>query len=158
MTTPAARQPYDTFRPVVGAWVARGCAVASVLVFGGIGIFGQSMLGTTAAMELVNRVSVVLLGLLIAGFLWRYAVIRAVPTQRGLKVVNLVHTHDLEWAQIVSLGFGGGTPWAMLELTDTEEVAVMAIQRADGQRGKREAGRLAALIEHHQKSITEPDR
>jgi hypothetical protein len=68
-------------------------------------------------------------------------------------VVNLLRTHDLEWAQVLRVGFSGGAPWVVLELTDTEEVAVMAIQRADGDHGRVEAARLAALVAHHSTAV-----
>lgn len=149
MSPSTPRRAYDTFRPVTGAWVARGCAAASVVVFLVVAVAGPAAPDVTPAVELLNRVGVALIGVAIAAFLWRYGVIRAVPSPRGLRVVNLVRTYDLDWAQIVRVGFGGGAPWAVLELTDTEEVAVMAIQRADGERARREASRLAALVEHH---------
>ncbi|GGK74380.1 PH domain-containing protein [Ornithinimicrobium pekingense] len=150
MTSPQPRRaPYDTFRPVVGAWVARGMAVACVLVFGAVALLSPMPLGQSPELHLLNRVAIGLLGVLGAAFLWRYAVIRAVPSPAGLRVVNLVSTRELEWAQILRVGFSGGAPWAVLELTDTEELAVMAIQRSDGRRAQQEASRLAALIEHH---------
>lgn len=149
MTSRTPRRAYDTFRPLTGAWVARGCAVAVVVVFALVAVLSPATLGTSAGQLLLNRVAIVLFGLGAAAFLWRYSVIRAVPSPQGLRVVNLVRSHDLEWAQVVRVGFSGGAPWAVLELTDTEEVPVMAIQRADGQRAEREAARLAALIAHH---------
>lgn len=150
MTPPTSRRaPYDPFRPVVGAWVARGMAVACVLVFGLIALYAPMPLGQTPGMHLLNRAAVALLGVLGALFLWRYALIRAVPTKEGLRVRNLFTTREVEWAQILRVGFSGGAPWAVLELTDTEELAVMAIQRADGRRADQEASRLAALVEHH---------
>lgn len=124
-------------------------AVASLVVFTLVAIFSPSYDGAAPALDLLNRVLIFLLGVVMAGFLWRYAVIRAEPSTTGLRVVNLFQSHDLEWAQVVRVGFSDGGAWAMLELTDTEELAVMAIQRADGDRARREAGRLAALIEHH---------
>jgi hypothetical protein len=145
------RSPYDTFRPVTGAWVARVTAVASVVVFAVVAVVGPVPLGSTPGALLLNRVAIALIGVAIAAFLWRYALIRAVPTPQGLTVVNLFSTRELEWTQILRVGFAGGAPWAVLELTDTEEVPVMALQRADGQRARREASRLAALIEHHQR-------
>lgn len=152
MTAPTPRRaPYETFRPVVGAWVARGTAVACVVVFGLVAVYSPVPLDTTPQLHLLNRVAIALIGVVGAAFLWRYAVIRAVPSQTGLRVVNLFSTRELEWAQILRVGFSGGAPWAVLELTDTEEVPVMAIQRADGQRAQQEASRLAALIEHHQR-------
>lgn len=150
MTPPTPRRsPYDTFRPVRGAWVARVTAVASVVVFGLVAVYSPMPLDSTPALHVVNRVGVALIGVAGAAFLWRYAVIRAVPSTTGLRVVNLFGSRDLEWAEILQVGFSGGAPWAVLELTDTEEVAVMAIQRADGDRARAEAARLAALIEHH---------
>lgn len=149
MTGPTPRRAYDTFRPVVGAWVARAAAVASVVVFGLVALFSPMPLGTDPALSAVSRVLIALVGVGGAVFLWRYGVIRAEPSPQGLRVVNLVHSQDLEWAQIVRVGFSGGAPWAVLELTDTEELPVMAIQRADGERAEREAARLAALIQHH---------
>ncbi len=150
MTSPTPRRaPYDTFRPVVGAWVARGMAVACVLVFGLIAVYADMPLGQTPGMHLLNRTGIALLGVVGALFLWRYALIRAVPSPAGLRVTNLFTTREVEWTEILRVGFSGGAPWAVLELTDTEELAVMAIQRADGRRADQEASRLAALVEHH---------
>ena len=42
--------------------------------------------------------------------------------------------------------FGGGEPWVTLDLDDTDTVAVMAIQRADGATAMTEAQRLAGLV------------
>lgn len=152
MTSPTPRRaPYDTFRPVVGAWVARVVAVATVVVFGLVALLSPVPLDTPPAMHLLNRVAIALIGVAGAAFLWRYAVIRAVPSPSGLRVVNLFGTRELQWNEIVQVGFSNGGPWAVLELTDTEEVPLMAIQRADGARARQEASRLAALIEHHQR-------
>lgn len=125
-------------------------AVVSVVVFGLVAVLSPSYEGVAPAVSLLNRVAIFGLGVGIAAFLWRYALIRAVPTTRGLTVVNLFRTYELEWAQILTVGFSGGSAWAVLELTDTEELAVMAIQRADADLARQEASRLAALIQHHQ--------
>lgn len=153
MTPPAERRnPYATFRPVRGAWVARLSAVASVVVFGMVAVFSPMPLGSDPTLMVLNRVAVALIGVIMAAFLWRYALIRAVPGPRGLRVVNLFSTTEVEWAQVLRVGFSGGASWAVLELTDTEELAVMAIQRADGEHARREASRLAALVEHHHRT------
>lgn len=149
------RDAYATFRPVRGAWVARIVAGLSLVVFTLVAIFSPAYEGVSTAVTLLNRVAIFGLGVLMAAFLWRYAVIRAVPTERGLTVVNLFRTYELEWAQILSVGLSGGTAWAMLELTDTETLAMMAIQRADGELAEKEASRLAALIQHHQNLAVE---
>lgn len=153
-TTPR-KDPYAVFRPVVGAWVARVMAVACVLVFGAVAVFSPMPIGSDPSVLLLNRIAIALLGVVGALFLWRYARIRAVPSPSGLRVVNLFTTRDLEWAEILRVGYSGGAPWAVLELTDTEELAVMAIQRSDGQRAEQDASRLAALVEHHHRGVAD---
>ena len=39
----------------------------------------------------------------------------------------------------------------VLELDDTEHLAVMAVQRSDGPHAQAEAGRMAALVQVHSK-------
>jgi len=62
---------------------------------------------------------------------------------------NLITTRKLEWAQIVRVQFSGGAPWVTVDLDDTDTVAVMAIQKADGALGRAEAARLSALVQVH---------
>lgn len=138
---------YAPFRPRRGAVVAKGAAGASVVVFAVVAIMVPS--GDAGGFTPADRIGTVGLGLLIAAVLWRYAVLRAIPSPAGLRVVNLVRTQDVEWSEIVSVGYSDGAAWVVLELADTEELAVMAIQRADGKRAQREAARLAALVAHH---------
>jgi hypothetical protein len=45
--------------------------------------------------------------------------------------------------------FPDGAPWVTLELDDADELAVMAIQRADGQVARDEAMRLARIVDRH---------
>ncbi len=121
--------------------------MACVVAFGALAV-GSPATGDVG-WSVPDRVMTALFGFALAALLWRFASLRAIPTESGLKVVNLIRRHDLEWASIIGVGFSGGSPWAVLELNDTEEVAVMAIQRSDGERAKREASRLAALVLHH---------
>ena len=89
------------------------------------------------------------LGLAIAAFLGRYASIRAVPDAAGLTVRNLMLTRRVTWDEVLEVRFPDGAPWVTLELDDTDELAVMAIQRADGQLARDEALRLARIVERH---------
>jgi hypothetical protein len=84
--------------------------------------------------------------------LWRFAQVRAIATSSGLVVHNLVRTTRLEWAQIVAVRLGGGNPWVSLDLDDGDTLAVMAIQRADGDRAQGEAKRLATLVALHSRT------
>jgi hypothetical protein len=96
-----------------------------------------------------DRLGVVAVGAAVAWFLSRFALLDAVPSERGLRVRNLFVVTDVEWAQIVSVRFGGGDPWVTLDLSDGDTLAVMAIQRADGAHGTTEANRLATLVALH---------
>ena len=93
-----------------------------------------------------DRVGFLLVGALIDGFLWRQATVRAVPSAHGLHVRNLFLSRDLEWAQVVSVRFGE-RPWVQLDLDDGDTLAVMGVQRSDGERARAEARRLAGLVE-----------
>ena len=102
-----------------------------------------------------DRTGVVLVAAAVFAVLWRFASVRATPTEQGLHVRNLVEVRDLEWAQIVTVRFGGGAPWGMLDLDDGDTLTVMALQRSDGERAEAEATRLATLVALH--SRTERD-
>jgi hypothetical protein len=141
------QDPYAVFRPRRGRKVAIGVAVAALVIFtaGAISVpQGDPMVG---GWTIVDRLTLVLIGVAIAVLMWRYASIRAVPTREGLVVRNLFTTRRLAWPQIVRVQFGGGAPWVSLDLDDTDTVAVMAIQKADGGFSRAEAGRLSALVQ-----------
>jgi hypothetical protein len=89
----------------------------------------------------------------LAGFLFwglsRFALVGADPSETGLVVRNLLLTRRLDWAEVVGIRYGSGDSWVVLDLSDGDTLAVMAIQRADGDRSTREASRLATLIALH---------
>jgi Bacterial PH domain len=137
---------FAVFRPRRGRVVALSGAVLSVAVFTVIAVFlpGPAEGGIWRGGD---RVFFAGCGVAIAALLWRYATIKAVPTRGGLTIRNLVLTREVTWDAIMSIQFSGGDPWVTLDLDDTDTVAVMAIQKADGEWGRREASRLAALIQ-----------
>lgn len=137
--------PFDVFRPRRGRLVATGLAVAVIVVFTFIGMFIPD--NTVMQWGAGDRFFLASIGWVLAAVFWRYATIRAVPTREDLLVRNLFLTRRLPWAHIVGMQFGHGMPWPTLELSDTDTVAVMGIQRADGPRSVAEASRLAALIQ-----------
>ncbi len=93
--------------------------------------------------------ALVAFGLAVGGFLSRYAGIRATPGPDGLTVRNLVQTRTVAWDEIVEVRFGEGDPWVTVELDDTDVLAVMAVQRVDGEGARAEALRLARLVRWH---------
>jgi hypothetical protein len=103
-------------------------------------------MGATGQWRLGDQLALVGLGLALAAFLGRYASIKAVPDALGLTVRNLLLTRTVTWDEIIEVRFPDGAPWVTIELDDSDELAVMAIQRADGQLGRDEALRLARIV------------
>lgn len=137
---PTGKDPFAVFRPRRGRIVAITAGVIAVVLFTTVGMF----------MPLSNwhppdRIFFAALGWALAVLFWRYATIRAIPTREGLTVRNLVLTRSLVWPQVVGISFEGD-PWVRLDLDDGDTLSVMAIQRADGDVGRAEAARLAALV------------
>lgn len=130
------------FRPRRGRAMAFGMATAAVLVCVGAAV----LLGAAREWGPADQVALVVFGAGIAAFLLRYATIRAVPDAAGLTVRNLVVTRRVAWDEVVGVRFLEGAPWVTLDLADDDELAVMAIQRADGPVAQDEARRLAGLV------------
>ncbi len=133
------------FRPRRGRAVALGMGAAVLLVFIGVAVLipGPAAGGSWAAGD---RLLLVAFGVAIAALLWRYGSIKAVPAEHGITVRNLILTRTISWAEIERVRFPDGDPWVSLDLVDTDIVAVMAVQRADGEFGQGEAQRLATLV------------
>jgi hypothetical protein len=75
---------------------------------------------------------------------------KAVANADGLTVVNMLRTHRLEWAQIVTVNLRSGDPWALLDLDDGTTLSVMGIQPADGLTAARSAvAELRALVDYY---------
>lgn len=144
---------YRIFLPRRARRVAYGVAVAQLAV---LTVIAVALPGAgPVAFAWYDRAQIIGLSLAIAVVLWRFGGVTARPDPTRLEVRNVVRTSRLDWAEIVAVHFGGGTPWVMLDLADGESLAVMAVQRADGARAEAEARRLATLVALH--SRTERD-
>ncbi|MFC8599912.1 PH domain-containing protein, partial [Isoptericola sp. NPDC057191] len=133
---------FRKFRPRWGraaAWfVWVFAAVGSVVV----GLSANGPLGAAG----VSKGSFVAFALAVTWLMWRLGGVHAVPSPEGLRVRNLIHTRTLAWPEIVEVRLGPDDPWVRLDLADGGTIAVMGIQRADGQRGMAEARRLRGLV------------
>jgi hypothetical protein len=141
---------FRAFRGRFGTPTAYGLAL---LVAGGCTFVALAANTADAA----NRVGIIVFGLLGATIAWRFGAVRAVPDRTGLTVVNYATRRRLAWAEIVTVRFGPNDPWVHLDLADGDVLAVMGIQRADGEHGMAEARRLVALIAELGEAA-EPDR
>ena len=130
---------FRIFRGRFGTPTAYGLAVLA----GGGCTFVALASGTA---DTANRVAMIVFGLVGAVIAWRFGAVRAIPDPTGLIVVNYAKSRRLDWAEIVTVRFGPNDPWVHLDLADGDVLAVMGIQRADGEHGMAEARRLVALI------------
>lgn len=148
----AGRRPAldDVFRPRAARVVTGSLAVVVALATALLIV----LLATTGVegWSTADLSGIALVGLAIVGFLWRQATVSATPTAEGLRVRNLASTRTVAWGEIVWVRFGEGRPWVQLDLDDGDTLAVMGVQRSDGDRARREAKRLATLVAARQRS------
>jgi hypothetical protein len=137
---------YREFRPQRARTVAYAVGGVWFLVMAGLAFF------LPVRMAVLDRAGFLVLGLAVLWFMHRQASVVAVPSTGGLRVKNLFLTRQLEWAEIVSVRFGGGAPWVVLDLADGDTLSVMAVQRADGEQGVAESRRLATLVAQHSRT------
>ena len=134
------------FRPRRGRILPLVMATVAVVVCTVVAI-GMGLADTGWALG--DQLALVGLGLAMAAFLGRYASIKAVPDDTGIRVRNLMLTRRVSWDEILEVRFPEGAPWVSVELDDGDELAVMAVQRADGQFARDEALRLAGIVDRH---------
>ncbi|WP_308128254.1 PH domain-containing protein [Modestobacter italicus] len=77
----------------------------------------------------------------------------------GIRVRNVLMNHDLPWAAVRAVRFDEHSPWASLLLGNGDELAVSAVQAADGARALTAVRGLRALLADHQArhAVPEPD-
>lgn len=80
---------------------------------------------------------------------WALSRPRVLADAAGLTVVNMVRTRRLEWAEVVSVRMASGDPWVLLDVSDGTTLPAMGIQSADGDRGRRAARELRALVDRY---------
>ena len=68
----------------------------------------------------------------------------------GIRVRNVLMNHELPWSAVRAVRFDQHSPWASLLLTNDDELAVSAVQAADGERALVAARGLRALLADHQ--------
>ncbi|GAB2543425.1 PH domain-containing protein [Brachybacterium huguangmaarense] len=128
------------FRPRL----VRGAALAIGVIVLGVTLIAAVLV--SRELSPVDGVLFVAFGAAIFFFCWREATVRLEARADAVVVRNLFTTRRLEWPEIIGVSFPQGDPWAHLDLADGETLAVMAIQRSDGERGIADGRRLARLV------------
>jgi hypothetical protein len=138
---------YAVFQARRGRQFAWALAGAQMLVFAVLAIVLP--ISSFGGWGISDSVMLVMLGLLVAWVLHRFAALRATPSPSGLVVRNILVTTRVPWSDVVGVRFSGGDPWLYLDLASGDDLAVMAVQKSDGLFARQEAGRLAALVQAH---------
>jgi hypothetical protein len=112
-------------------------------------LIGLSLKGpyndTGASFQPIDRVAMILLGVLAALGVLIFARPWVEADERGVRVRNLLGFHDLPWDAVRAITFHRGAPWAFLELADEDRIAVLAVQAADKEHALRAIRGLRAL-------------
>ena len=95
----------------------------------------------------LQRITLVLFGLLFALVGWTLGRSRVTATADGLVVVNGLKRRELAWEQVLVVNFPPSAPWATVDLADGTEMAVMAFQSSDGARARAGVRELRALVD-----------
>ena len=95
---------------------------------------------------LFDQIAFILLAVAATVAIHRLADVHAVATRDGLRVTNYLKSRTLEWSEVVGVRLAPGDPWVQLDISDGGTVAVMAIQTADGHRGRTMALELANAV------------
>jgi hypothetical protein len=93
-----------------------------------------------------QRVTLVIIGLLLFVTYNGLARCKVVATETGLTIVNGYRTRRFAWSQLIQLSLPRGAPWATLDLSDGTSVSVMGIQGSDGTRARRAVREVRACI------------
>jgi hypothetical protein len=141
--TPAPSLPH-TWRPFgvrIAVWVLGGLLVA-ISAFVWLA-FDDS---TRAQFTVLERITLVLIGLML--FAAYYALVRSrvVATTEGLTVVNGYRTRTYEWSQVIQVSLRRGAPWGTLDLSDGTTVSIIGVQGSDGERARRAIREIRAAI------------
>lgn len=143
--TPVRALPV-TWRPRRTRLVAYG--TAAVVVALSI-VLAIALPGGSGGFRLLDRIGLVVFGLVVAALLHVLARPRVRADEDGVTVVNVFRRRRLEWAEILEVSLREGDPWVQLDLTDGTVLPAMGLQAADGERGRAMARDLRALVRSH---------
>lgn len=96
-----------------------------------------------------DAVSLVLLGVLVAGAILLVARPRLRIDADGVRVRNVFTERRVPWALVERMAFPEGSQWAQLEMADDELMSVMAIQAMDKQRAVNSLKQVRVLFEKY---------
>jgi hypothetical protein len=129
--------------------VCAGLAVAVLAVMVVVGILLKSSSTGVVTFRTSDQVAMIGLGVVLAAGILLLARPRVDADDAGVRVRNILGSHDLPWAAVRSVRFDRTSSWASLLLVTGEEIAVLAVQSVDGERAVAAVEGLRTLLAAH---------
>jgi hypothetical protein len=131
---------------LVTALAATGLVVAMTVV----AVLLKSSTTGVVAFHTADQVAMVGLGLAMGAGVLLVGRSRVDANTEGLRVRNVLMNHEVPWSAVRAVRFDEHSPWATLLLGNDDELAVSAVQAADGERALVAVRGLRALLADHQ--------
>jgi hypothetical protein len=131
---------------LVTALAATGLVVAMTVV----AVLLKSSTTGVVAFHTADQVAMVGLGLAMGAGVLLVGRSRVDADTEGLRVRNVLMNHEVPWSAVRAVRFDEHSPWATLLLGNDDELAVSAVQAADGERALVAVRGLRALLADHQ--------
>jgi len=125
-------------------------AAGLVLVMTVVAVLLKSSTTGVVSFQTSDQVAMVGLGLAMGAGVLLVGRSRVDADRDGLRVRNVVINHEVPWSAVRAVRFDQHSPWATLLLTNDDELAVSAVQAADGERALLTVRGLRALLADHQ--------
>lgn len=133
----------------------RLCLVLAVLVVAVFAVIALLLrrLDTGAAFDLADQVSIFGIGVAVAAGVLVLARPTLEADEHELRIRNIVGRHAVPWSAVRAVLFRENRPWAALELHDDEEIPLMAVQAADGERTVEVIRTLRAMLDDSREGL-----
>jgi len=131
---------------LVTALAATGLVVAMTVV----AVLLKSSTTGVVAFHTADQVAMVGLGLAMGAGVLLVGRSRVEADAERLRVRNVLVDHEVPWSAVRAVRFDEHSPWATLLLSNDDELAVSAVQAADGERALVAVRGLRALLADHQ--------
>ena len=125
-------------------------AAGLVAVMTVVAVLLKSSTTGVVSFQTADQVAMVGLGLAMGAGVLLVGRSRVDADATGLRVRNVVMNHQVPWSAVRAVRFDEHSPWATLLLTNDDELAVSAVQAADGDRALVAVRGLRALLADHQ--------
>ena len=129
-------------------------AAGLVAVMTVVAVLLKSTTTGVVSFQTADQVAMVGLGLAMGAGVLLVGRSRVDADASGLRVRNVVVSHEVPWAVVRAVRFDQHSPWVTLLLTNDDELAVSAVQAADGERALLAVRGLRALLSDHQARAT----